>query len=80
MTGDIPVVFVPGMLCDEQLWEHVQPGPGFRTVHGAIDAPSIARMAEQVLGAVDGPFVTYSEVVDRASSARLGECAAGPPA
>ncbi|WP_039825259.1 alpha/beta fold hydrolase [Nocardia testacea] len=84
MTADIPVVFVPGMLCDAQLWAEVDPGPGFRAVPGAIDAPSISGMAEQVLSAVDGPFVLAGlslgaiagfEVLRRAPERILGFCA-----
>ncbi|MBB2939384.1 pimeloyl-ACP methyl ester carboxylesterase [Amycolatopsis bartoniae] len=50
-----PVVLVPGMLCDAGLWSGVDvPGP---VVHAEITAPSIGGMAEQILSAVDGPFV-----------------------
>ncbi|UQS23972.1 alpha/beta hydrolase [Amycolatopsis thermalba] len=50
-----PVVLVPGMLCDADLWADVElPGP---VVHAEITAPSIGGMAEQILAAVDGPFV-----------------------
>lgn len=84
MSGDIPVVFVPGMLCDAQLWAEVQPGPGFRAVHSALDAPSLSGMADQVLSAVDGPFVLAGlslgaiagfEVLRRAPERVLGFCA-----
>ncbi|GHE89678.1 hydrolase [Amycolatopsis deserti] len=50
-----PVVLVPGMLCDADLWAGVElPGP---VVHAEITAPTIGGMAEQILAAVDGPFV-----------------------
>ncbi|MGW3276446.1 alpha/beta fold hydrolase [Nocardia rhamnosiphila] len=84
MTADIPVVFVPGMLCDAQLWAQVEPGPGFRAVHGGLDAPSISGMADQVLSAVDGPFVLAGlslgaiagfEVLRRAPGRVVGFCA-----
>ncbi|NUP28224.1 MAG: alpha/beta fold hydrolase [Nocardia sp.] len=84
MSGDIPVVFVPGMLCDAQLWAQVRPGPGFRVVHSDLDAPSLSGMADQVLGAVDGPFVLAGlslgaiagfEVLRRAPERVLGFCA-----
>lgn len=84
MAGEIPIVFVPGMLCDAELWAQVAPGPGFRSVHGAIDAPTISGMAGQVLGAVDGRFVLVGlslgaivgfEVLRRAPERVLGFCA-----
>ncbi|MGW0179519.1 alpha/beta fold hydrolase [Nocardia sp. NPDC003345] len=84
MPGDIPVVFVPGMLCDARLWDGVDPGRGYRAVHAAIDAPSISGMADQVLDAVDGPFVLAGlslgaiagfEVLRRAPERILGFCA-----
>ncbi|WP_280400481.1 alpha/beta fold hydrolase [Nocardia carnea] len=84
MAGELPVVLVPGMLCDAQLWAEVRLGPGFRAVHAAIDSPSIAGMADQVLAAVDGPFalaglslgaIVGFEVLRRAPERVLGFCA-----
>lgn len=57
MNGSLPVVLVPGMLCDGALWDgvrHVFTGPVEDVVP---DASSIDGMARQVLAAVDGPFV-----------------------
>lgn len=84
MSGELPVVLVPGMLCDDQLWAEVRLGPGFRPVHPSIDSPSIAGMADQVLAAVDGPFalaglslgaIVGFEVLRRAPERVLGFCA-----
>ncbi len=49
-----PVVLVPGMLCDADLWADLDV-PG--AVPVAVTEPSIAGMAAEVLAAVDGPFV-----------------------
>lgn len=48
---------MPGMLCDAGLWAEVEPMLDVSPVHAQVDAPSITGMAEQVLSAVDGPFV-----------------------
>jgi pimeloyl-ACP methyl ester carboxylesterase len=57
MTPDAPVVLVPGMLCDADLWSGIRTAaPLSGAVPVAITEPSIADMAEQVLDAVDGPF------------------------
>lgn len=50
-----PVVLVPGMLCDADLWSDLPELPG-EVVHAAITEPTIGGMAEQVLSAVDGEF------------------------
>ncbi|WP_280507380.1 alpha/beta fold hydrolase [Nocardia flavorosea] len=84
MGDELPLVLVPGMLCDAQLWAELTPRPDIRTVHAAIDAPSIAGMAEQVLASTDGPFalaglslgaIVGFEVLRRAPERVLGFCA-----
>ncbi|MBB4683433.1 alpha/beta fold hydrolase [Amycolatopsis jiangsuensis] len=79
-----PVVFVPGMLCDADLWSAVAPRLPGRVVHVAITAPGIGGMAEQILSAVEGPFVLAGlslgaiagfEVARRAPERLAGFCA-----
>jgi pimeloyl-ACP methyl ester carboxylesterase len=87
-----PLVLVPGMLCDAGLWDDVRTMLGPSTVDVMVDAPSIPAAAEQVLAAVDGPFVLAGlslgaivgfEVLRRAPERVLAFCAmstnAGPP-
>ncbi|MEB3367246.1 alpha/beta fold hydrolase [Saccharopolyspora mangrovi] len=50
-----PVVLVPGMLCDADLWSDLPELPG-EVVRAEITEPSVGGMAEQVLSAVDGEF------------------------
>lgn len=57
MSPDLPVLLVPGMLCDPELWAAVRDDLGPRAVDVEISAPSIGEMAEQVLAGVDGEFV-----------------------
>ncbi|WP_024874388.1 alpha/beta fold hydrolase [Saccharomonospora piscinae] len=57
MTGTVPVVLVPGMLCDAGLWEDVRGALGHPVVDVDLSAPSIGGMARQVLAATEGPFV-----------------------
>lgn len=57
MTDALPVVFVPGMLCDDELWSDVTAELDVTAVHAAIDAPTIEGMAQQVLAATTGRFV-----------------------
>lgn len=57
MSPDLPVLLVPGMLCDPELWDPVRDDLGPRVVDVEISAPSIGKMAEQVLAGVDGEFV-----------------------
>ncbi|MET9494149.1 alpha/beta fold hydrolase [Streptomyces sp. NPDC006552] len=53
----LPVVVVPGMLCDASLWSGVT-FPADREVrHVALERPDIGALAEDVLSAVPGPFV-----------------------
>lgn len=55
--GQPPVVLVPGMLCDADLWSDVRTRLAAPTVDAVIDAPTIRGMAEQVLSCVPGKFV-----------------------
>ncbi|GAB3696610.1 alpha/beta fold hydrolase [Saccharopolyspora tripterygii] len=50
-----PIVLVPGMLCDADLFSELSELPG-EVVHAAITEPSIGGMADQVLSAVEGEF------------------------
>lgn len=79
-----PVVLVPGMLCDADLFADVQPCLPGPVVHTQITAPDIGGMAEQILAAVDGPFVLAGlslgaiagfEVARRAPERLAGFCA-----
>ncbi|MCA1185116.1 MULTISPECIES: alpha/beta fold hydrolase [unclassified Saccharopolyspora] len=51
------VVLLPGMLCDAGLWSAIESEVDAPVLHPAPEASSITGMAEQVLSAVDGPFV-----------------------
>ncbi|MFC8933970.1 alpha/beta fold hydrolase [Rhodococcus sp. NPDC057135] len=53
----LPVVLVPGMLCDADLWTEIRSGLDAHTVIPSIDATTIGAMAEQVLASAEGPFV-----------------------
>ncbi|RII16093.1 Pimeloyl-[acyl-carrier protein] methyl ester esterase [Streptomyces sp. YIM 130001] len=84
MIADLPVVLVPGMLCDAGLWagvEELLPGP---VHHAEITEPSVEAMADQVLATVPGPFVLVGlslgaivgfEVARRAPERLAGLCA-----
>ncbi len=83
MTGP-PVVLVPGMLCDAEAWADVRPRLPGPVVDAEITAPDIGGMAEQILAAVEGPFVFAGlslgaiagfEVARRAPERLLGFCA-----
>ncbi|MFI0241107.1 alpha/beta fold hydrolase [Streptomyces sp. NPDC016845] len=53
----LPVVVVPGMLCDPGLWADVD-FPGDREIrHVALEKPDIGALADDVLASVPGPFV-----------------------
>lgn len=65
-TGALPVVLLPGMLCDGALWDGVRGALTYAGAGPLVDVvpdvpagstPGIAAMARQVLDAVDGPFV-----------------------
>lgn len=54
-----PVVFLPGLLCDERLWR--EPAAGIADIATPVFADltldnSIAAMAERALASVEGPF------------------------
>ncbi len=81
---DLPVVLVPGMLCDADVWADVGPHLPGPVVHAGITAPDIGGMAEQILAAVEGPFVLAGlslgaiagfEVARRAPERLAGFCA-----
>lgn len=58
MTGvPLPLVVVPGMLCDASLWSDVTFPEGHDVHHVALTRPDIGGLADDVLDAVDGPFV-----------------------
>ncbi|EFL08040.1 predicted protein [Streptomyces sp. AA4] len=81
---DLPVVLVPGMLCDAEVWADVLPHLPGPVVHAEITAPDLGGMAEQILAAVEGPFVLAGlslgaiagfEVARRAPERLAGFCA-----
>ncbi|MHB9757092.1 alpha/beta fold hydrolase [Streptomyces sp. BYX5S] len=53
----LPLVVVPGMLCDASLWSDVAFPEGHAVHHVALRRPDIGALADDVLAAVDGPFV-----------------------
>ncbi|MFD4985184.1 alpha/beta fold hydrolase [Streptomyces sp. NPDC058374] len=55
--GPLPLVVVPGMLCDESLWSEVALPAGHEVRHLTLDRPEIGALAEKALALVDGPFV-----------------------
>lgn len=58
MTGvPLPLVVVPGMLCDASLWSDVAFPEGHAVHHVALRRPDMGALADEVLSAVDGPFV-----------------------
>lgn len=58
MTGvPLPLVVVPGMLCDPSLWSDVTFPEGHAVQHVALRRPDVGALADDVLSAVDGPFV-----------------------
>ncbi len=57
MSAAMPVVLVPGMLCDGELWDDVRGALGAIPGELRVGAPSIEGMARQVLAATEGPFV-----------------------
>lgn len=80
----LPVVLVPGMLCDADVWADVRPQLPGPVVDAEITAPDIGGMAEQILAAVEGPFalaglslgaIAGFEVARRAPERLAGFCA-----
>ncbi|WP_306316780.1 MULTISPECIES: alpha/beta fold hydrolase [unclassified Streptomyces] len=53
----LPLVVVPGMLCDASLWSDVTFPEGHPVRHVELRRPGIGALAEDVLAAVEGPFV-----------------------
>ncbi|MFJ8825190.1 alpha/beta fold hydrolase [Streptomyces sp. NPDC102467] len=53
----LPVVVVPGMLCDASLWSGVDFPGGHDVHHVPLTEPDIGALAEEVLATVAGPFV-----------------------
>ncbi|MEU1350559.1 alpha/beta fold hydrolase [Streptomyces sp. NPDC005775] len=91
-AGPLPLVVVPGMLCDASLWRDAEFPAGHEVHHIALRRADIGALAEDVLAAVDGPFVlvglslgaiTGFEVLRRAPGRVAGLCVmatnAGPP-
>ncbi|MEU9356677.1 alpha/beta fold hydrolase [Streptomyces sp. NPDC048301] len=56
-AAPLPLVVVPGMLCDAALWSEVTFPEGHPVHHVALTRPDIGTLAENVLDAVRGPFV-----------------------
>ncbi|MEU2249154.1 alpha/beta fold hydrolase [Streptomyces sp. NPDC019224] len=56
-AGPLPLVVVPGMLCDADLWSEVAFPAGHDVHHVALRRPDVGALAEDVLAAVEGPFV-----------------------
>ncbi|MEV6886576.1 alpha/beta fold hydrolase [Streptomyces sp. NPDC051135] len=55
--GPLPLVVVPGMLCDASLWSDVCFPDGHPVHHVALTDPSVGELADTVLSATTGPFV-----------------------
>lgn len=53
----LPLVVVPGMLCDARLWSGVDFPPGHDVHHVDLRRPDVGALAEDVLAATRGPFV-----------------------
>ncbi|WAP54988.1 alpha/beta fold hydrolase [Streptomyces sp. S465] len=56
-AGPLPLVIVPGMLCDASLWRDVDFPEGHPVHHVALRRADIGALAEDVLATVPGPFV-----------------------
>ncbi|MFE5393461.1 alpha/beta fold hydrolase [Streptomyces sp. NPDC056568] len=53
----LPLVAVPGMLCDADLWSEVDFPAGHEVRHVTPGRADIGSLADDVLASVDGPFV-----------------------
>ncbi|MEV8313588.1 alpha/beta fold hydrolase [Streptomyces sp. NPDC059900] len=53
----LPLVVVPGMLCDPALWAEVDFPEGHPVVHLELGMPDIGALADDLLSSVSGPFV-----------------------
>jgi pimeloyl-ACP methyl ester carboxylesterase len=56
-AGPLPLVVVPGMLCDASLWSDVRFPEGHGVHHVPLRQADMGALAEDVLAAVTGPFV-----------------------
>ncbi|MFD6277917.1 alpha/beta fold hydrolase [Streptomyces sp. NPDC060209] len=56
-SSALPLVVVPGMLCDADLWSDVAFPEGHPVRHLELTKPDIGAMAEDLLSSVSGPFV-----------------------
>ncbi|POX36879.1 alpha/beta hydrolase [Streptomyces sp. Ru73] len=83
-TGPLPLVVVPGMLCDRDLWSGVAFPEQHPVRHVGLTRADVGRLAEDVLSAVTGPFVLVGlslgaivgfEVLRRAPERIAGFCA-----
>lgn len=82
--GPLPLVVVPGMLCDHDLWSDVAFPEHHQVHHVGLTRADIGRQTEDVLSAVTGPFVLVGlslgaivgfEVLRRAPERVAGFCA-----
>ncbi|GAA5207790.1 alpha/beta fold hydrolase [Streptomyces thinghirensis] len=81
--GPLPLIAVPGMLCDASLWSDVGFPDGHPVHHVALTEPSVGELADSVLSATTGRFVLVGlslgaivgfEVVRRAPERVAGLC------
>lgn len=82
--GPLPLVVIPGMLCDETLWAEVDL-PRDRDIHHiALTRPDIGQLADEALSSLSGPFVLVGlslgsivgfEILRRAPERVAGLCA-----
>ncbi|WP_395575874.1 alpha/beta fold hydrolase [Streptomyces sp. BK79] len=81
--GPLPLVAVPGMLCDASLWSDVGFPNGHPVHHVALTEPSVGELADSVLAATTGRFVLVGlslgaivgfEVLRRAPERVAGLC------
>lgn len=82
-AGPLPLVAVPGMLCDARLWHDVDFPEGHAVHHVPLVRPDLGSLAEDVLDSVAGPFVLVGlslgaivgfEVLRRAPERVAGLC------
>ncbi|MEV6793566.1 alpha/beta fold hydrolase [Streptomyces sp. NPDC051320] len=91
-SGPLPLVALPGMLCDARLWSDVVFPDGHEVHHLTLTKPDIGELADDALSSVSGPFVLVGlslgaivgfEVLRRAPERIAGFCAMstnpGPP-
>ncbi|MDQ0809651.1 pimeloyl-ACP methyl ester carboxylesterase [Streptomyces sp. B3I7] len=82
-SGPLPLVVVPGMLCDARLWQDVDFPEGHDVHHVQLRRADIGALAEDVLETVAGPFLLVGlslgaivgfEVLRRAPGRVAGLC------